>query len=594
VLPHIGSTAIIGISVYVFRIFVTVLDGKAGAGDLFTAFAIGGIIPTIFGQALAPTLMRRFGPAVMQSVWLAAFPSAILVVAGWVVMLAILEPSWLVDTGRSSTFWLATGLSIAGGAVMIVAAFFRAHLIYSDGEEVFGPDMLSNVLLVALIPFIYFSLGAKSLTGLYLLSACLNLVYMWGAAKWKSIDRHLLFRVMFVLGLLLVAPIFFQLEGRLFRDPSMFFETNGRLLSLPIPVSVFALFGGIAVIGNYKVAMRSLAVIFLTVIFLTVSVLLAGGQDGGRFVLMSQFVLPLFGLVLGEMFGAIERGHVFERAALSLLLLILPAQLTATWLAGHTDARPLVFVFSIYQHLQYFPAVVAALATMASFALWTQSRAMRIAIGFMFLIVLVHLVASESINAIASAAIGMVMFVIFHWRDARFRWHLSATFTAALLAAAFYATLVHTDDSVGNRHSMAEATVASWSASVADGNNRAERWRIFADGIKTSPEVFLFGHATRPDRNLYPNAHNYWLDATYSFGILTILPLIAWIAMAISMVWKQRRRLLLDPLLLGTTMAAGYLVLIENMFNIGMRQPYPGILTFFIFGLLISRLGSVK
>lgn len=596
VFPHIGSTAIIGICVYVFRISVTVLAGKTGAGELFTAFAIGGIIPTILGQALAPTLMRRFGSAVMQSVWLLAFPAAMLAVAGGVIMLAIAEPTWLVDAGRSSTFWLATGLSIAGGAVMIVAALLRAHLIHSDNEEVFGPDMLANILLVALIPFVYFSLGAKSLTGLYLLSACLNLVYMWGGAKRKSIDGRFLFRVLFALGLLLVAPIFFQLEGSLFRDPAMVFDTGGHFLSLPIPVSVLALFGGIAILGNYKVAMRSLTVVFFTMLLFVVSTLGGGAapQEGGKLVLVSQFVLPIFGLVLGEMFGAVARGPVFERAALSLLLLILPAQLTATWLAGHMDARPLVFIFSIYQHLQYFPAVVAALATMASLALWGRSGSMRIAIGFMLLIVLVHLVASASINAIAGAVSGMAAFMTFHWRDARFRRHLSATLVIALLAAAFYAALIHTDNAFGIRHSMAEGAGANWSVSAADGSSRAESWRIFADGIGASTETFLFGHVTRPDRNLHPNAHNYWLDATYSFGVLAILPLIALIAVTAFLVWKQRSRVLSDPLLLGTTMAAGYLVLVESMFNIGMRQPYPGILTFFILGLLISRLRPVK
>jgi hypothetical protein len=601
VFPHVGSTAIIGISVYVFRISVALLAGKIVAGELFTAFAIGGIIPTIFGQALAPTLLRRFGPSVMQSGWLAAFPAAMLAVAGGVVMLAIAEPAWLVDAGRSSTFWLATGLSIAGGAIMMVAVLLRAHLIHSDDKEVFGPDMLANILLVASTPLIYFTLGAKSLAGLYMLSACLNLVYMWGAAARKRIDGPCLRRILLALGLLLVAPVFFQLEGNLFRDPAMLFDTGGQLLSLPIPVSVLALFGGIAILGNYTAAKRSLAVVFFTMLLFVASVLrIEGGysaQEGGKLVLLAQFLFPIFGLVLGEMFGAVARGPIFERAALSLLLLILPAQLAATWLAGHTDARPLVFIFSIYQHLQYFPAIVAALATMASLALWSRSGSMRIAIGFMIPIALLHLVASASINAIAGAATGMAALMIFHWRDARFRWHLSAALAAALLAAAAYVALFNTDNSAGYRHSeprVAEASAASWSVSAADGSSRAEQWRVFADGIVASPGAFLFGHAVRPDRNLHPNAHNYWLDAVYSFGMLAILPLIALLAMTARLVWKQRSRVLSDPVLLGTTMAAGYLALVESMFNIGMRQPYPGIITFFILGLLISRLGSGK
>lgn len=579
ILPHIGSTAIIGICVYVFRISVTVLIGKAGAGELFTAFAIGGIIPTIFGQALAPTLMRHFGPAVMKSGWLAAFSATMLTFAAGVVMMAIAQPTWLVDAGHTSLFWLATGLSIAGGAIMIFAALLRTHLIHGNDQEVFGPDMLANILLVTLIPVFYFTLGMKSMAGLYLLSACLNLAFMWGASKRKSFDGRFHIYTKFALGLLLVAPIFFQLKGNLFSDPSMFFDPGGQLLSLPIPLSVFALFGGIAILGNYQVAKRSLTVMFFTLLLILMSVLREQGfeQDGGKIVLMSQFLLPIFGLVLGEMYGADSRGHVFERAALLLLLVILPAQLMATWIAGHADARPLVFVFSIYQHIQYFPVIVAALATMASLSLWGRSRSMCMAIGFMLLVMPVHLVASVSINAIAYAGSGMAAFMTFHWREGRFRRHLLVTFAAALLATALYVVL-------------ADGSTANWTVSAAGTSSRVEQWRFFADEIAASPEAFLFGHATRPDRNLHPNAHNYWLDATYSFGILAILPLIGLMAMTMFHVWKQRGRLLVEPHLLGAMMAAGYLVLVEGMLNIGMRQPYPGILTFFIFGLLVARL----
>jgi len=594
-LPHIGSTAIIGISVYLFRISVNSVAGKAYAGELFTAFAIGGIIPTLFSQALLPTLIRNLGSAAMPSRgWLVTFLAAIL--AGGVVVLAIDEPAWLLDLGRPPIFWLATGLSVSGGAFMTVAAFFRAHLIQNDDLEVFGPDVMANVLIVSLIPFVYFTFGVKSLAGLYLLSAFLNLFYMWGAAKWKSINERFLSCFLFALGLLLVAPIFFQLEGGLFRDPAIFFDAKGKLVNLPIPLSVLALFGGIAFIGNYKMAKRSLAVVFFTMLLLLACVLRAehSGHDSGKLVLMSQFLLPIFGLVLGEMFGAVERGHVFERAALSLLLLILPAQLTATWLTGHVDAMPLVFVFSIYQHLQYFPAIVSALATMTSLALWSRSVYMRIAIGLMFPIVMVHLVASASINAIASAAIGMVAFITFNWRYARARRHLLATLAAALLAAALNVALVHSYHSDGNYYYMDEAAVTRWSVSATDGISRAEQWSFFANVIGESTEAFLFGHATGPDRNLHPNAQNYWLEVTYYFGILVIIPLILFIASAALLVWKQRSRFQSAPVQIGTTMAAGYLVLVESMFNIGMRQPYMGILTFFILGLLISRLRSVK
>ncbi|MDO9217900.1 MAG: hypothetical protein Q7U14_11555, partial [Lacisediminimonas sp.] len=600
-LPHVGSTAIIGISVYVFRISVALLVSKVAAGELFTAFAIGGIIPTIFGQALAPTLLRRFGPAVMRSWWLAAFPVAMLLVAGVTIMLAITQPAWLIQLGHSSTFWMATALSIAGGAIMTVATLLRARLIHSDQEEVFGPDLLSNILTVISIPLIYFAIGMHSMAGLYLLSAILNLVCLWGATASKYIGEPILRRFLFAIGLLLVCPIFFQLDGNLFRSPDMYFDANAQILRLPIPISFLALFAGIAMLGNYAAAKRSLTTIFFTMLLFVASVLgLAAGNavdEGGKLVLLAQFLFPIFGLVLGEMYGAVARGPIFERASLWILLLILPAQLLAGWFAGQLDAAPLVFFFSIYQHRLYFPTIVATLLIMISFALWGRSGWTRIGIACLIPIALVQLVASGSVNALAAAVTGLTGVMIFHWRGSRYRWQFAAIVLVALLSGTAYSVLrdAHKLADQGAQaliqppalHGQAATT---WSISAATTQARNDQWRFFADEIIASPSAFLLGHQTLPDRSLHPSAHNYWLDAMYSFGVMAILPLIALLVMTAGLAWKRRRALCSNPALFGTAAAAGYLVMIESMFNVGMRQPYPGIIAFFILGLLLARL----
>src|SRR5213594_756037 len=54
--PHLGSTAIIGISVYVFRLLILLILDKATAGDLFAALAIGSFMGSMFASALGPSL----------------------------------------------------------------------------------------------------------------------------------------------------------------------------------------------------------------------------------------------------------------------------------------------------------------------------------------------------------------------------------------------------------------------------------------------------------------------------------------------------------------------------------------------------------
>jgi hypothetical protein len=58
-LPHFGSTAIIGITVYVFRLLLLLMLGKNAAGDLFAAFAMGGIAGSVFANALGPSIVLQ-------------------------------------------------------------------------------------------------------------------------------------------------------------------------------------------------------------------------------------------------------------------------------------------------------------------------------------------------------------------------------------------------------------------------------------------------------------------------------------------------------------------------------------------------------
>ncbi len=591
-IPHIGSTAIIGVSVYMFRIMVVVLAGKAGAGELFTAFAIGGTVPIIMGQILAPTLLRRFGPSVMQSRIMAASAIVMLMVGGGIATLAIA----LTDVTLNLTLWLAIGFSIAGGAIMIVAALLRANFIHSHREDrdVFGPDLLSNILLVLCVPIFYFTLGVKSMSGLYLLSACLNLVYIWGAVRRKRVGSTRLHSIFFVLGTLLVVPVFFQFEGGLFRDPSMLFNMSGQLLDVPTPLSIFALFGGIAILGNYAAAKRSLALVFFAMIFCMASVLRINNdsiQAAEKLVLLSQFLFPMFGLVLGEMFGVYKNEPIFERTALGVLLLILPAQLAATWIEGRTHAGIFVFIFSIYQHNQYFPAIVAALATMASFALWGLSESTRLAVGVMIPIVLLYLVESGSIRAIFAGVIGITASCVFYWRYQQSRWYLLMVIVIGMLIAAIYA--FQSDSSLNSprfQWSMVEASSADLLNSATHRFSQFEHWRLYSAGVIESPQAFVFGHVTRPDGIDFPHAKNYWFDAVYSFGIFGILPLLVLLVMSIRLFWQRRREIWSTPVLLGSLIGGGYLILVEGIFDIGMRQIYPGIITFFILGILIARL----
>ena len=115
-------------------------------------------------------------------------------------------------------------------------------------------------------------------------------------------------------------------------------------------------------------------------------------------------------------------------------------------------------------------------------------------------------------------------------------------------------------------------------------------WRFYAREILESPRTLMVGHPTPPDRKQYPSAHNYWLDVGYNFGLLAVLPVLGMFFWTIRMLWSKRAAVLDDPMLFAAGLAFLYLFVVENSLKVGLRQPYPGILSYFIWGLLIARI----
>ncbi len=606
-LPHFGSTAIVGISIYIFRFSIVSLTGKTIAGELFTAFAIGGLIPTIIGQAFAPTLVQRFSASSLNR-WLLfvsvpAFSLAVVLIA-----LAVDPTQWVLALGHSRVFWLAVGFSIAGGAIMSHAVVMRTRLAQEEeGSSVFGSDLLANVLVVASVPFFHQVIGPDSLAGMYALSSCLCLIFLRGAGQRQSLNTPYLMPVLLWIGGLLIFPIFFLIDTGLFRDPSFIFDTCGTISCLPIPISVLALFGGIALLGNYVAAIRTLTVVFLTLLlFVATFFITAQGSSmyyGIKLILLAQFLLPIFGLILGQMYGSATQEPIFERVALWILLLVVLAQLAATWLQGNTAMSSMIFVFSIYQHLEYYPMIVAALVTMASLALWNQGIVARMVLTILMPAAMVQIIGSMSIMAIFGLIFGLTGFAFAHLRKGKSRRWATSMLVATLLCGVAYGVanvpgalqswLNPADKPVFNMQwPDTPSSVYSPEGDILSKkvSSRLDSWRYYADGVVESPQAFLFGRESHPDRNLYPSAHNYWLDVLYNFGALALLPLIILLLETLRSLWWRRTDILANPVLLGTVMAVVYLLLGESMISTGMRQPYSGIITFFVWGLLITRL----
>ena len=109
-----------------------------------------------------------------------------------------------------------------------------------------------------------------------------------------------------------------------------------------------------------------------------------------------------------------------------------------------------------------------------------------------------------------------------------------------------------------------------------------DAWQYYIDEITSSGSDWAFGHRSPPDRKLYPSAHNYYLDFVYNFGLVALVPILWLIAFTL---WKSGRHwkeIATNPDFFALTGVVLFLLLVGNSLNVGLRQPYPGIFTFFL------------
>ncbi|PAV49239.1 hypothetical protein CK486_00200 [Pseudomonas sp. HAR-UPW-AIA-41] len=598
-LPHFGSTAAIGVSVYVFRLFILLVVGKQVAGDLFSAFALGGILGAVFSQALGPTMVRheQRSTGLGRLVRLFNLMLVALLLAGMgLVALAWSLPQVLDWTHKGQLFWLAVGCSLAGGVVMVLAQRIRLRIIQDDvGGDVFGSDMLANILLVASIPFVYYGLGVNALALLYLLGALLSLVFYASErhgllpqrdSRWFSRRRLLL-----LIAVAIFLPLFFQLQGGIFRDTSSSFSSGGVLALLPIPLSVLACYLGMVLLGSYSQArLALLSLFFLFACMLLTSLLLGLGSAGeGRrkLILLIQYILPMFALVLGQQFGDRKDALVLlSRGALLVLLTIVPLQLLATLLAGDVLLSPTVFIFSIYQHLQYASMLLVAAYVIALFVLWGRAGVDGWLLG-LALVMGGYVILSWSVLSMLLLWLGLLLFLLQHWLVER-RSVMALPLLAlcgGLLALCYVQVLLSTD--MAAQQFVSTSLMTWWFEWRV---NYLERWTFYLDGISTGWRGALLGHTAPPGRDLYPSAHNYYLDFAYNFGLLGLLPLLLLVIYSLFSVVRRSNVFWFSAPSMGLALVVIFMLVPDSLFKVGLRQPYSGVIMYFLWGVLLAEI----
>ncbi len=588
--PHAGSTLIVGIAIYLLRVIIVLVTDSEFAGLLFTAVAIGSFAGTLFANVLGPSLALRAGTR--------GLPRSLALVLGGLTALGgvmVLAAGWL--PGKPSFFWEATGFSLMGSVIMIEAQRIRLRLFESSrGDELFGPDVLRSLTLMIAAPAMVAVFGPQLLAGVYVLDAMLTWLFYMSAYKHAASETWVPKRaevwLQVALAVLIVFPLFIQLKGELYRSVEPMLDSGGRVLNLPLPVSLAACFFGTLLLARFRQASLGMSAIFFFVAMALTSVIATERQvdyGSSKLLLLLQFLLPVFALVLGQMYSVGARDEiVLARSFLYLVAAFVPVQLSLTWIQGQHMLTHNMALFSIYQHRQYVPVVFVGAYLVPLFALWESRYERWLALALMP-IMAVYSAVSYSTLSLGMLVLGASILAV---RLRRVKLGLAILVGLATAVAAAMWQLRNTTEFV-EKYRPAElqrsGIPAASSGLPTNVTTRIHDWAKYGSGVIESGRSILVGHREAFERAESSSAHNYYLDLLYNFGVVAFLPLLALISYT-AMLIARRPEVFSDFGTLGFVLVVAFLVLIDNNFKVNLRQPYPGVFSFFVWGVLLTRL----
>jgi hypothetical protein len=119
---------------------------------------------------------------------------------------------------------------------------------------------------------------------------------------------------------------------------------------------------------------------------------------------------------------------------------------------------------------------------------------------------------------------------------------------------------------------------------------RFNDWSRYGSGILETGKTMAFGHPEPMPREIRSSPHNMYIELAYTFGLLALLPKLILILYSILLWWRRRNFVGSQNWWLAAIVL--YLVVIDSNFKVTLRQPYPGIFAYFMWGILLTQLQS--
>ncbi|OOG44803.1 hypothetical protein B0B52_06100 [Polaromonas sp. A23] len=393
--------------------------------------------------------------------------------------------------------------------------------------------------------------------------------------------------LLWMIGLGLFVPLFFRLDGSIYADVKILAESLGVISQLPLPISIVACFAALLLLVRGVLTARAgLLLIAGTLACGILSIFIGGDGVIGpqrKLMMLAQVSMPMAGLLLGELVR--DGDKVLARAFLLVLCVIVPMQLLFTLTQEKEMLTHYFHIFSIYSHIQFVTLIFVCAFVYAATSLWDEYKAL---ICVLAMLMFFYVSRSYSFLTIAAYAIAVLVFAA----DKLRRFHVNRMSVIGVAILVLAVVLVGTAVKLKS-HGQSQLFLGKFT-DIVNGKippnvqERFDDWKLFGNGIVESGKTIVVGHAEPMPREIRSSPHNWYVEQMYTFGLVVLIPIMTLIIYTVYFCFAYR-----GSISSNTWWLAGivfYLVVIDSNFKVTLRQPYPGIFAYFMWGLLFSAL----
>ena len=565
-LSSLISSISFSVSNFLFRYFVIKLTSLDISSALIIGFMFGSFPVSLFFHIFGASIIRNNFSFIDTKKILVYFVFAILIlITGYIIFLSEFSHSYSQNIVFITSFY-----SILGIIPMLLGLYQRQKFIQKTSliENFFYLDIIYSLSVITIVPLIYMSGFEYLFTTCFLFSGIFSYIIFNLSSIFKK--EKLIKIFLFILILPIFIDFFSPLENfETFFSSSRLLIGLENLFILPIPVSMLILiFLTLGLLRFSKIKLISVYAIILSFFISIFAITYSERLTFSNFLNICQFYIPMIAIIAGEITGKLKkfRGYFINNFFIVSFFFIF-IQVIISLFSQNLSLSPNILGIKIYQYSDYTNVIFFIGFMMYLYKENLPNLRLSLANALFLIMLIYYFNLSTSIEMFFFVFVSSVLIILCKQK----------IYLPLILLSLF---------------SFNAFVLMDFSLFIQDElSKRIYSQMIFFSEVTTNWLGFFLG--SNINNEVYSISNGifiYYLDFIYNFGFIALVPIIYLLFIVFYSSLKNQKVLFKKNENLILFIILTFSFLIESFMGVSLKQPFIGIIYYFIFGLYISKL----